>query len=131
MTTNIEYIGHRPEYKDTLYGTGTWTKGQIKPVTDQTATRMAKHPDQYRIVEAPKEQALDIADLSEEKTEEQKAAEAEADEAQAAREAIANMDKASVLSYVEINFRQKLDHRLGLDKLRAAAVQLVDQYGAT
>lgn len=44
----VKYVGHRPEYKDGMYGTGSWEKDQIKEVPDEVALKMVKHVDQYQ-----------------------------------------------------------------------------------
>jgi len=44
----VKYIGPRPTYKDGLYGTGAWEKGQTKDVPADAAMKMFTHPDQYQ-----------------------------------------------------------------------------------
>ena len=129
MPTNVQYIGKRPEYNDGLYGTGHWTKGQIKPVHDLTAAKMFKHRDQYAPVEdAPPETAeADVLGEPQKPTDEETAEQ----DLQAARDAVALMDKDTAINYAQVHFRQQLDKRMSVENVRAKVIGLIDQYGLT
>ena len=153
MPTKVQYVGKRQSYTDSLYGTGDWTKGEIKPVHDVTAVRMLKHTDQYQ---APKSEAKssktakkDAAAETENATVstseataeaviaidadvvgEPKPAESEDEKAsQDARDSVAHMDKDALLNYAQVHFRQSLDKRMAVEGIRQKVVGLIDQFG--
>lgn len=68
MPTLIEYIGKRPNYTDSLYGTGDWTKNEVKPVHDVTATRMLKHVDQYQRPKAAEPKPAESVEITDQTT---------------------------------------------------------------
>lgn len=43
----VQYVGLRDDYKDGIYGTGKWVKGQVKEVPGEIAAKMCQHVDQY------------------------------------------------------------------------------------
>lgn len=142
MPTLIEYVGKRPAYTDGLYGTGDWTKGEIKPVHDVTAAKMLKHVDQYQkprsepkpaetkaaaTIDAAAESAINLdADV----VGEPKPSESEEEKAsQEARDSVAHMDKDALINYAQVNFRQSLDKRQNVENIRQRVVTMIDQYG--
>lgn len=169
MPTLIEYVGKRPNYTDSLYGTGDWKRNEVKPVHDVTATRMLKHVDQYqrpKATEPKPAENVEITDptadaggqkgdATDSKTEagtdatatsdaavessitldadvvgKPKPAESEEDkESQEARDSVAHMDKAALLNYAEVHFRQSLDKRQNVENIRQRVVMMIDQYG--
>lgn len=155
MPTFVEYVGKRPTYTDNLYGTGDWRQGEIKPVHDLTARKMFRHADQYA---APKEKApvetkTDAqTDSKTEPTDEttsesqletttettadvvgepkvQTEADQKEQDLQAARDAVQQMDKATLIDYAKTHFRQTLDGRASVEKTRTEVIRLIDQYG--
>jgi len=43
----VRYVGKTETYPDNLFGTGVWTKGEVKEVVRDVAMKMFRHPDQY------------------------------------------------------------------------------------
>lgn len=155
MPTLVEYVGKRETYTDNLFGTGDWKRGEVKPVHDLTARKMLRHADQYAEpkAKAPVETKTEAqTDSKTEPTAETKSetppettTEATADvvgepktqtdadqaeqELQAARDAVQQMDKATLIDYAKTNFRQTLDGRASVEKTRAKVIRLIDQFG--
>lgn len=131
MPTFVEYVGKRPTYTDNLYGTGDWRQGEIKPVHDLTARKMLRHADQYgepkaRTEEQANEQTSDDV-VGEPKA--QTEADQKEQDLQAARDAVQQMDKATLIDYAKTHFRQTLDGRASVEKTRTEVIRLIDQYG--
>ena len=121
----VKYIGHRPEYRDALYGTGDWSKNQVKEVATQVAGRMLKHPDVYTADAFVKAAGGAVEVIAE------PAKENEDDGDQIARDAVAAMStKDAVADYARINFNQAIPKTLSLENMKQRAVTLIDQYGA-
>jgi hypothetical protein len=132
ITVQIEYIGKRESYRDPLYETGMWVKGQKKNVPVPTAMSMLRHPDVF--VQAAKVAVSQAAAPVEtvtpppvDKKDESKALE---ERMQDYRDQVSRMDLPQVRQFVEINFAgKKLHHNIGLEKARIEATKLIDQYG--
>ena len=122
----IRYIGHRPSYRDSLYGTGDWLCEQEKEVPEAVGGRMSKHVDVYLEVagnESAKSASIEVVEVKEK-------AETE-DEDQSARDAVAAMDsKEAVAEYAQINFGMQINKKFTLENMKQQATTLIDQYGA-
>lgn len=122
----IRYIGHRPSYRDSLYGTGDWLYEQEKEVPEAIGGRMSKHVDVYLEVagnESAKSASIEVVEVKEK-------AETE-DEDQSARDAVAAMDsKEAVAEYAQINFGMAINKKFTLENMKQQATTLIDQYGA-
>ncbi|HNG55300.1 MAG TPA: hypothetical protein PKK30_16650 [Nitrospira sp.] len=126
-STFVEYIGKTDEYFDALYGTGMWEKHKVKEVVSDVARKMLEHPDQY--VEADIT-GLGLFDASAKPVGEIKNRQEEDDSReQHARDAIARMEKDDLKQFVMTNFRVSIDGRIGVEKMREKAVELVDRFG--
>lgn len=121
----VRYDGHRPEHKDSLYGTGEWVAGQVKDVPEATALKMFRHPDVYlpHEGEAGPVQAVEPASEADEKAKDE-------DQAQMARDSIAAMStKEAVADYAMTNFGQKIPKTMSLENMKQQATILIDQFG--
>lgn len=124
---SVKYIGHggnRPTHKDSLYGTDlVWAYGQSILVPIKIAQVMlAKHPEVYGPGDATTD-APPVKDLKSEQDD-------EFQKVQDVRDSINAMrSKEAVAAYVKLNFRQDLAPGKLVD-MRAAAIQLVEQFGA-
>ena len=122
----IRYIGHRPAYRDSLYGTGDWLYEQEKEVPEAIGGRMSKHVDVYLEVagnESANTASIEVVEVKEK-------AETE-DEDQSARDAVAAMDsKEAVAEYVQVNFGMSINKKFTLENMKQQATTLIDQYGA-
>lgn len=124
---SVKYIGHgghRPTHKDGIYGTDlVWNYGQSILVPIKIAQVMlAKHPEVY----APGDATEDAPVVKDAKSEQDE----EFQKLQDVRDSINAMrSKEAVAAYVKLNFRQDLAEGKLAD-MRAAAIQLVEQFGA-
>lgn len=122
----IRYIGHRPSYRDSLYGTGEWLYEQEKEVPEAIGGRMSKHVDVYLEVagnESANSASIEVVEVKEK-------AETE-DEDQSARDAVAAMDsKEAVAEYAQVNFGMSINKKFTLENMKQQATTLIDQYGA-
>lgn len=51
--TPIKYVGHRPTYTESCYGTGlVFTQGQTITVDEAVARKLLRHPDVYVLGDA-------------------------------------------------------------------------------
>lgn len=127
QTIFVEYIGKTDGYQDVLYGTGLWTKNQIKEVLGEPARKMLEHPDQYVKVDI---EDLDTDSLPAEPVGEIRPKQEDEDSIeQRSRDAVALMGRDEIKRYVLENFRVSMDGRKGVESLRQQAIQLIDQFG--
>lgn len=120
----VKYIGRRDPHAETLYGSGTWAKDQVKAVTAALARQLLKHADVF--VEAPLGQ-----EAGEHRVVHQRKGDDTSDElSQELRDRVQHMDKAALKELAQTQFRMKVDGRLSLADTRAQVIQLIDQFGA-
>ncbi|MDR6886140.1 MULTISPECIES: RyR domain-containing protein [Variovorax] len=119
QAVGVQYIGRRDTHAETLYGSGTWAKGQIKAMSALLARQLLKHRDMFE--EAP----LTVGDV----VHAAKLGETEDEQSQDMRDQVQNMDKAALREFAMTHYRQKVDGRLSLPDTRAAVTRLIDQYG--
>lgn len=120
--TPIRYIGPRPEYTEGTYGSRlVFVSDEIKKVPDDLAAKLLKHPDVYELAgdavpdEVTVAQKPDVDDTE--------------DLLQSARDAVANMNKATLEEFAQTNFRIELNKQSKLADLRLEVIGLIDQYG--
>ena len=117
---NVQYISERPKHTDLIYKTGDWLPGEVKDVPDEVGRMMVKHADVYIISQDKTGEKVVI--LKPEPT--------EAEKMQETYDHVNAMTEDQIRSFVKSQFQRDLDGRLkDIVKLRAAAIQLVDQYG--
>lgn len=136
MRKPVKYIGKRETYTDGLYKTGlTWKKGQVHMVPNDKAIQLLKHADQYELGEVldeaddPEAAASKTAEAAAKSNDD--ASSIEEGQVQEAKDMInALQDVDSVKDYVFKTFSGKKMHpRVGLDKAKIQAIQMIDQYG--
>jgi hypothetical protein len=130
LTVQVEYIGPRENYRDPLYETGIWVKGQKKNVPVPTAMNMLRHPDVFKQaakVDVPTT-PVETVQVPQQPKEDGKRSEEE--RMQDFRDQVSRMDLDQVKQFVKTNFNGKtLHHNIGLEKARVEAVKLIDQFG--
>ena len=137
----VRYIGRRPEWHDRVYMTVLhFTAGQVRVLPSEIARRFLRHADLFERAEVaaePAEQAAEPAqqdDDTEALLEQGKAAREQKDEQQSLiqdlYDQIDQMDKDSLEQFASTKYRQELDKRKAVAKLRAEVKQMVDQFGA-
>lgn len=121
----VRYIGRREAHDDTLYGSGTWAQGQVKPVSAALGRRLLRHRDVFEEVE------LSDPVVAGAVVQPVKAGETPDEASQALRDQVQNMDKAALKEFAQTHYRVKVDGRLSLTDTRSHVIQLIDRYGAT
>lgn len=120
----VKYIGRRETHAETLYGSGAWAQGQIKPVTAALARQLLKHRDMFE-----EAQLLEPATLAS-VVQPVKPGETPDEQSQELRDQVQNMDKAALKEFAQTRYGQKVDGRLSLNDTRAQVTQLIDRFGA-
>jgi hypothetical protein len=120
----ITYIGKRDEYTDGAFGTHIhFRRGETKLVPEKVAMLMLRHPDVYVLGEAEGAVSAEVGDAN------PKTGDTET-ELQDTRDSINAMaDVDAVKAYVEQHYGTKMHHNIGLEKAKAHAIGLVDQFG--
>lgn len=121
----IQYIGHRPFYRDGACGSGlTFEQGGVAMVPADIAQKMLRHPTVWVRYEdtAPADAPVYTPPVVDEEAKKQ-------DQMQDIRDALTQMDKPALKQYVMTHWNQELDGRLSVEKMRGRAVELFDQYG--
>ena len=136
---SIQYIGNKSLYTDHLYESAlTFTKGQVRSIPSDLATKFLKHPEFTRYEGEPEsisgestKQGLDddtssILNRSKEKQQEEIDKENKVlDEI----ETIGKMTKAGLVQYALEKYEQKLSPQKNLDELKESVTQMIHQYG--
>lgn len=121
----IQYIGHRPFYRDGACGSGlTFERNGVALVPPEIAQKMLRHPTVWvRFTEPEPADALAyVAPVVDDEAKKQ-------DQMQDIRDALVQMDKPGLKQYVQTHWSQELDGRMSLEGMRAKAVELFDQFG--
>lgn len=123
----VKYIGHRITYKDGIFQTGTYTKGETKLVPANVARQMFKHKDVYVNGDKTKAESI-IVEIKDKKQDPDSPI-----EIQDAIDSVMNMrDKSAVLEFAATQFSNvRLDKRCTLDNLQQETIQMIHQYGLT
>lgn len=123
----IRYIGRDETCNDHLYGTGVWTRREVKSVVPAVALRMIRHPDVYEeVITLENELPANRTPVGEPDRRADKDPDTPEQEAIMA---IQQMDASQVKDFVQRNYQKALDGRKGISSLRAEASGLVEQYG--
>lgn len=133
----VQYIGRQPDWNDHLYGTGLYfVTDMVRHLPEPTARQLLKHIDLFKEAAdetepapAPEVPRDDTAELM--KAAKQKQAE-ERDEVakiQDLKQSVSFMDKDALRTFVQTNYRQKVDGRLSVEAMRTQAIQMIDQFG--
>lgn len=133
----IAYRGARERFIDRAYGSKlTFSPGQVRIVPAELARRLLRHADLFVEAEAPTEEAApqacddDTAEILEQSNQEKKATDKEQNRVQDLRDRVATMDKEALDHFAMTNYRQNIDKRIGIGKLREQVIGFIDQFGA-
>lgn len=132
----VTYIGRRPTFTDTIYGTGlTFAQQQTRVLPDAIAAKFLRHPDVF--AKGTGEAAQDVApgdgttealaSMNKDKTEQDK----QLNQLQDLRDSIQHMNtKAALEEFARTNYKQELDKRKSLAELRTEVIGFIDRFGA-
>ena len=146
MTTSqdvaVTYIGTDNPFKDRIYRSGlTFTPGQTRLVPLTLAQRFLRHSDEFKEGEAGKAKAAKVADTSTEqpKDDTKEILENQVQEKDELREqenarfalldSIDSMDRAAVISWADLHYKQKIPGNMSVGKARDIAKGFINQYG--
>jgi hypothetical protein len=136
-TIRVRYIGPKPQWADksSLHGSGlTFVSGQVREVPAKLGKSFLRHQDLFErasnVGRPPK--SLEQDDTAE-RLEAAKEAKLKEDEAMHRRldlmDRIDTMDRAALMSFVKINYRQSLKPNESTNAMRDHARELVDRFG--
>lgn len=118
----VKYIGHRENFSDVIYGTGTaFAPGQTVNIEDAAARKMLRHADVY--------EHGDLAEAEDPVKQPKNNVTDDEDPDQTARDAIANMNKDALVTYAKPTFSVDLDKRSSVGDMRTHVTWLFDQFG--
>ena len=128
--TVITYIGRRESWIDNQYDTGlSFVVGQSRSLPGETAEKFLRHKDLFERADS----GVAVADDTNAQLDAAKAETKEHDKDEAGRfDLIANvmqMDKPALKEFASTNYRQELNGRLSVEKLRDQVVGFIDQFG--
>ncbi|RYF45877.1 MAG: hypothetical protein EOO27_40530 [Comamonadaceae bacterium] len=120
-TEAISYIGRRNTHRDTLYGTGDWTRDETKAVPFEVSLRMLRHPDVFeRSAKVPTtEAARDKADKNDDVEQ----------DLLDLHQRVDTMTKDAVIDYAKVHFRVDLPKAEKVADLKAKLHTLINQFG--
>lgn len=144
--TAVRYIGHRAEWRDTLYKTGLYfVHQQVRKVPYEIARKLLRHGDLFERVESEPaaEQGAEEPVVDQTPVDENDDTQALLDEAQKTQSAkdmanqqildlydqIDQMGKDALLDFAKINYKHDLKKRDSVGSLREQVRALVDQFG--
>lgn len=137
-TIAVKYTGNNePHFVDHIYGSGlTFEKGQTRLVPPLLAASFLQHSDVFEAGDeksVPKAKAKSAEDDTQEFLDKREAEEKALREMDDNRYSLFNqlesMDKAGLLEWSLVNYKQKLPGNYGVPKLLDMAKGFVDQYG--
>lgn len=144
--TAVQYVGRKPEWRDTLYNTGLYfVADQVRNLPPATARQFLRHRDLFReakVEVAPEPVAVapvevqeeppvdDTAKILEDAKEQQQEVDKTLQKVLDLKQTISFMDKDALKQFALTHYNQKLDGRLAVEALREQAALMVDQFGA-
>lgn len=120
----IKYIGGRKGFSDAVYRTGKWSRGLTKDVPDDIGAKMLKHTDVY-LLSTSTAHNIEVVKPHDHNTDPDNS------KLQETYDMVNNLNKEAIITFVKNQFGQVVDTKIYSDiqKLRAFAIQLTDQYG--
>lgn len=151
--TALKYIGHRAEWRDTIYRTGLYfVHGQVRKVPYEIARKLLRHADLFERFEdlqvdetsqapqqltsdpdsqTPADKDDDTQELLDNAQKEQASKDKEATQVLDLYDRIDQMSsKDALLEFAKVNYRHELKRRDNIASLRKQCRNLVDQFGA-
>ncbi|TWH63890.1 hypothetical protein LX59_03056 [Azomonas agilis] len=135
-TVGVRYTGKRDSFMERAYKSGlSFIPGQVRCVPPDLAKKLLKHTDVFeRVLEAvpiepipePTDDTAALLDVAAQREAEQQEA---LSQLQDLRDQISHMDKEALAEFAKIHYRQDLNKRLSVEKLRDQVTGFVDQYG--
>lgn len=146
-TTQVQYIGRRPDFTDRLYGSGlTFDQDQTRPVPSEIARKLLRHADQFRsppqVEEAEEErgepdQDADSDQHADDTAEQLANAQKERDEKQRAETLLQDMrdqvnamtEKDALKDFAQQKYQQAISKTLSVENMKLKVLGLIDEFG--
>lgn len=135
----VKYIGRRPEWSDRMYGTGlVFVTDQVRALPEAIARKLLRHADLFERVDTAAVLATgsdangtddDTAKLLEQGKLQQQRQERDLNQIQDLYDQIDRMDKAGLVEFAKVNYRQDLPKNATKDAMRTQVKSFVDQFG--
>ncbi|KPU96668.1 hypothetical protein APR50_23155 [Variovorax paradoxus] len=148
VTTQVQYIGRRPDFTDRLYGSGlTFDLGQTREVPSEIARKLLRHADQFRspppqVEEADEErgepdQDADSDQPADDTAEQLANAQKERDEKQRAETLLQDMrdqvnamtEKDALKDFAQQKYQQAISKTLSVENMKLKVLGLIDEFG--
>lgn len=136
---SVKYIGSREDWHDRVYHSGLhFEKGQTRAVPAEIARKLLRHADLFEKAETvvvqnerePDSTDDDTSELLEKGKEQQAKKKEEQQDVQGIYDQIDRMDKAGLIHFAKVNYKQDLSKNKSANQLREQCRQFVDQFGA-
>lgn len=130
----VSFCGRDDSFVDNLYGTGLeFFKGKPRALPHDLAAKFLYHEGQFERVDLEKSGKKTKGDDTEvvlaESAAKKKEAEAKLDEVFEARNQLAHMNKAGLIEYAQIKYRQEISPKLKVEDIRVQVTGMIDQFG--
>ncbi|QEL64777.1 hypothetical protein OTERR_13010 [Oryzomicrobium terrae] len=125
----VRYIGKRDEWFDRVYNSGlVFFPRQVRRIPPELARKLLKHSDLFEPA-GDGEDSGDTAQVLAQAKGEQTQKSRELEEIQALYDQVDRMDKAALVEFAKVNYRQDLDKRKSAGALQTQVKQMIDQFG--
>jgi hypothetical protein len=120
----INYIGNKPEHKDSMYGTNAiFKKGETKLVPDDVAKKMLRHIDVYALGEESKLSKLDNVEAK-------AIEEYDFDKVMAEKDLVNVMPRESLEAYAEAHYQLTYPPKTKTSEIKKDIFSKLDTLGA-
>lgn len=122
--TAIQYIGHRPHYREACYGSGIeFEKDQTLLVPSDLANKLLRHPDVYRLGIEPEAKPAIIPKPNPDRVSDP--------EIENVRDTVKTMDHDALSEFSMTHYRIRIHPKQSVENARRKVLQLIDLYGIT
>lgn len=129
----VSFCGRDDSFVDNLYGTGLeFFNGKPRALPHDLAAKFLHHVGQFERVELTERKKTtgdDTEAVLDESAEKKKEADAKLDEVFEAQNQIAHMNKAGLIEYAQIKYRQEINSKLKVEVIRTQVAGMIDQFG--
>lgn len=126
---SVAYIGRRPSWFDSNYGTGlSFVTDQVRSLPEVIAIKLLRHTDLFARTDKPDSAGDTGATLAASMGKQSEQGD-EQSRLQDIRDSVQFMDKAALRTFVTTHYRQDMGSRDSVTQMRDKAIGLIDQYG--
>lgn len=129
----VAFCGRDDSFIDNLYGTGLeFFKGKPRALPYDIAAKFLIHEGQFErveLAEKKKSKGDDTEAVLAESAAKKKEADAKLNEVFDTHNQIARLDKAGLIEYAQIKYRQEISPKLKVEDIRVQVTGMIDQFG--